>query len=129
MSSVGMQTFDLEALNWKSSTDRQSTMTMFWEVRYFARLLPWIQNSVSNVWYSDFAKPLEISKITPHPNGSYFRPILYFCYIFNKVTRFYVRFLHFNWFWKRFKDRTRPKFASLYRYQTSNPIFKAISQH
>ena len=24
--------------------------------------------------------------------------ILYVCYIFNKVTRFYVRFLRFNWF-------------------------------
>ena len=56
--------------------------------------------------------------------------ILHFCCIFNKVTRFYVRFLRFNWFWKRcFEDRTRPKFASLYRYQTSNPIFEAILQH
>ena len=63
--------------------------------------------------------------------GIYFKNIwiLYFCYIFNKVTRFYVRFLRFNWFWKHcFEDRTRPKFASLYRYRTSNPIFEAISQ-
>ena len=41
-----------------------------------------------------------------------------------------MRFLRFNWFGKRcFEDRSRPKFASLYKHQTSNPIFEAISQY
>ena len=44
--------------------------------------------------------------------GQIIEVLLYFHHIFNKVTRFYVRFLCFRWFSEcRFDDRTTSKFT------------------